>query len=65
MDTSVGIRRSWIRPLSHCKSQRQSNKRGVAVENGPFWDQKGVKEGLKTRFSKNDPTQIVMVKQAK
>ena len=25
------------------------------LENGPFWDQKGVQNGSKTRFSKSDP----------
>ena len=31
-------------------------------ENGPFWDQKWVKNGSKTRFSKNDPGPFGMLK---
>ena len=34
------------------------------LENGPFWDQKGVKNGSKTRFSKSDPEPFGMLKQA-
>ena len=33
------------------------------LENGPFWDQQWVKNGLKTRFSKNDPGPFMMLKQ--
>ena len=33
------------------------------LENGPFWDQKWVKNGLKTRFSKSDPGPFGMLKQ--
>ena len=33
------------------------------LENGPFWDQKGVKNGSKTRFSKSDPGPFGMLKQ--
>ena len=33
------------------------------LENGPFWDQKWVKNGSKTRFSKNDPGPFMMLKQ--
>ena len=33
------------------------------LENGPFWDQKWVKNGSKTRFSKNDPGPFGMLKQ--
>ena len=33
------------------------------LENGPFWDQKGVKNGSKTRFSKSDPRPFEMLKQ--
>ena len=32
-------------------------------ENGPFWDQKWVKNGSKTHFSKNDPRPFGMLKQ--
>ena len=32
-------------------------------ENGPFWDQQWVKNGSKTRFSKNDPGPFMMLKQ--
>ena len=34
------------------------------LENGPFWDQKWVKNGSKTRFSKSDPRPFGMLKQA-
>ena len=34
------------------------------LENGPFWDQQWVKNGSKTRFSKNDPGPFMMLKQA-
>ena len=33
------------------------------LENGPFWDHKWVKNGSKTRFSKNDPGPFGMLKQ--
>ena len=33
------------------------------LENGPFWDQQWVKNGSKTRFSKNDPGPFRMLKQ--
>ena len=33
------------------------------LENGPFWDQKCVKNGSKTRFSKSDPGPFGMLKQ--
>ena len=33
------------------------------LENGPFWDQKWVKNGLKMRFSKSDPGPFGMLKQ--
>ena len=33
------------------------------LENGPFWDQKWVKNGLRTRFSKCDPRPFEMLKQ--
>ena len=33
------------------------------LENGPFWDQKWVKNGSKTRFSKSDPGPFWMLKQ--
>ena len=33
------------------------------LENGPFWDQQCVKNGSKTRFSKNDPGPFSMLKQ--
>ena len=33
------------------------------LENGPFWDQQCVKNGSKTRFSKNDPGPFMMLKQ--
>ena len=33
------------------------------LENGPFWDQKWVKNGSKTRFSKSDPRPFGMLKQ--
>ena len=33
------------------------------LENGPFWDQKGVKNGSKMRFSKSDPRPFGMLKQ--
>ena len=33
------------------------------LENGSFWDQKWVKNGSKTRFSKNDPGPFGMLKQ--
>ena len=33
------------------------------LENGPFWDQKWVKNGSKTRFSKSDPQPFGMLKQ--
>ena len=33
------------------------------LENGPFWDQQWVKNGSKTRFSKNDPEPFMMLKQ--
>ena len=33
------------------------------LENGPFWDQKWVKNGSKTRFSKSDPGPFEMLKQ--
>ena len=32
-------------------------------ENGPFWDQKWVKNGSKTHFSKSDPGPVRMLKQ--
>ena len=34
------------------------------LENGPFWDQKWVKNGSKTHFSKSDPEPFGMPKQA-
>ena len=34
-----------------------------SLENGPFWDQKGVRNGSKTRFSKSDPGPFEMLKQ--
>jgi hypothetical protein len=33
------------------------------LENEPFWDQKWVKNGSKTRFSKSDPGPFMMLKQ--
>ena len=33
------------------------------LEDGPFWDQRWVKNGWKTRFSKNDPGPFMMLKQ--
>ena len=33
------------------------------LENGPFWDQKWVKNGSKTRFSKSDPRPFGMLQQ--
>ena len=33
------------------------------LENGPFWDQKCVKNGSKRRFSKSDPRPFGMLKQ--
>ena len=33
------------------------------LENGPIWDKKWVKKGLKTRFSKSDPGPFGMLKQ--
>ena len=33
------------------------------LENGPFWDQKWVKNGSKTHFSKSDPRSFGMLKQ--
>ena len=33
------------------------------LENGPFWDQQWVKNGSKTRFSKNDPGPFGVLKQ--
>ena len=33
------------------------------LENGPFWDQKWVKNGSKTRFSKSDPVPFGVLKQ--
>ena len=33
------------------------------LENGPFWDQKWVKNGSKSRFSKGDPGPSMMLKQ--
>ena len=33
------------------------------LESGPFWDQKSVKNGSKTRFSKSDPGPFGMLKQ--
>ena len=33
------------------------------LENGLFWDQKGVKNGSKTCFSKSDPGPFGMLKQ--
>ena len=33
------------------------------LENGPFWDQKWVKNGSKTRFSKSHPGPFMMLKQ--
>ena len=33
------------------------------LENGQFWDQQCVKNGSKTRFSKNDPGPFLMLKQ--
>ena len=35
------------------------------LENGPFWDQKWVKSGSKTCFSKSDPGPIGVHKQVK
>ena len=32
------------------------------LENGPFWDQKWVKNGSKTRFSRSDPRPFWMLK---
>ena len=33
------------------------------LENGPFWDQKWVKNGSKTHFSENDPAPFGMLGQ--
>ena len=33
------------------------------LENGPFWDQKWIKNGSKKRFSKSDPRPFLMLKQ--
>ena len=33
------------------------------LENGPFWDQKWVKNGSKTRFSRGDPGPFGMLEQ--
>ena len=33
------------------------------LESGPFWDQKWVEKGSKTRFSKSDPGPFGMLKQ--
>ena len=33
------------------------------LESGPFWDQKWVRNGSKTRFSKSDPVPFGMLKQ--
>ena len=38
-------------------------KRPKCLEKGPFWDQKWVKNGSKTRFSKSDPGLFGMLKQ--
>ena len=38
-------------------------KLSKCLENGPFWDQKYVKNGSKTRFSKSDPGPFGMLKQ--
>ena len=46
----------WWRVLGHGKSQK-------CLENGSFWDQKWVKNGSKTRFSKNDLGPFMMLKQ--
>ena len=35
----------------------------ISLEKGPFWDQKWVKNGSKTRFSKSDPRPLGMHKQ--
>ena len=35
------------------------------LENGPFWDQKWVKNGSRTRFSKSDPGPLGVHKQSK
>ena len=40
-----------------------SSKIPKCLENGPFWDQQWVKNGSKTRFSKNDPGPFGMLKQ--
>ena len=40
-----------------------SSKLPKCLENGPFWDQKWVKNGSKTRFSKSDPGRFGMLKQ--
>ena len=46
----------WWRVLGHGKSPK-------CLENGPFWDQKWVKNGSKTRFSKSDPGPFGVLKQ--
>ena len=33
------------------------------LENGPLWDQKWIKRGSKTRFSKSDPEPFRMLNQ--
>ena len=40
-----------------------SSKLPKCLENGPFWDQKWVKNGSKTRFPESDPGPFGMLKQ--
>ena len=47
-------------PVVTCFGQWKIPK---CLENGPFWDQKWVKNGSKTHFSKNDPGPFGMLKQ--
>ena len=52
--------------LAHCEPVVTcfgSLKIRKCLENGPFWDHKGVKNGSKTRFSKSDPGPFKMLKQ--
>ena len=47
-------------PVVACYGPRKIPK---CLENGPFWDQKGVKNGSKTRFPKSDSKPFEMLKQ--
>ena len=47
-------------PVVACYGPRKIPK---CLENGPFWDQKGVKNGSKTRFPKSDPGPFGILKQ--